>query len=289
MPINFIHTDIEKAKADAIVNVSDKLSSDEVKLKKGGLFAKDTILISNYLSTKNVSDALELAQKQRYTSIAVPVFDKKSIKATLKACRKFLENNEMYITLVLPPKYTLDIWDDVNTYFKNMFIKSSLKNTDLDIVRHRDFSSAFGNAHGFGRHTVDRHGLDRRYVGNPEIDKLFKKMDISFSERLFMFIDQRNMKDSEVYNAANISKQVFHKIRTSKNYRPKKTTVLALAIGLRLSLEETDELLHYAGYSFTRNDKTDIILSYFISKKIYDIDLINITLYEYDLQLLGSK
>lgn len=284
MPINFTHTDIEKAKADAIVNTSDKLSSDEIKLKKGGLFTHDTILISNDSDTKTVLDTLKLAKKQRYTSIAFPIFDSKSVKAVLKACRKFLENNEMSIILVLPPKYTLDIWDDVNTYFKGMFVKNPLKNADLDIVRRRDFSSAFENAHGFGRH-----GFDKHYAGNPEIDKLFKKMDVSFSERLFVFIDQRNMKDSEVYNAANISKQVFHKIRTSKNYRPKKTTVLALAIGLQLSLEETDELLRYAGYSFTRNDKTDIVLSYFISKEIYDIDLINMTLYEYDLQLLGSK
>lgn len=284
MPVNFTHTDIEKVKADAIVNASDKLASGVIKLKKGGLFAHDTILISNTSGTKTVSTTLEFAKKQRYTSIAFPAFDIESVKVVLKACRKFLENNGMDITLVLPKKYSLDIWNDVNTYFTNMFVQNPLKNTDLDIVRRRDFSSAFENAHGFGRQ-----GLDRHYAGNPEIDKLFKKMDISFSERLFMFIDERNMKDSEVYNAANISKQVFHKIRTSKNYRPKKTTVLALAIGLRLSLEETDELLRYAGYSFARNDKTDIILSYFISKEIYDIDLINITLYEYDLQLLGSK
>lgn len=114
-------------------------------------------------------------------------------------------------------------------------------------------------------------------------------MDISFSQRLFMFIDQRNVKDAEVYNAARVSKQVFHKIRSNEQYHPKKITVLALAIGLRLDLSETNELLYYAGYSMTQNEKIDIVVSYFIENKIYDIDVVNRALYDYDLPLLGSR
>lgn len=129
------------------------------------------------------------------------------------------------------------------------------------------------------------------YAVAPKIDiqNIFNKMDISFSERLFMFIDSKHLKDSQVYTAANISKQVFHKIRTNKNYRPKKSTVLALAIGLKLNLRETEELLNYAGYSLVRNDKVDLAVRYFIEKGEYNIMIINEVLFEFDLPLLGSK
>ena len=96
------------------------------------------------------------------------------------------------------------------------------------------------------------------------------------------------MTDSEVYKAANFSKQVFSKIRSDKNYHPKKSTALAFAVALKLTLAETDELLECAGYTLTRSDKTDIIVSYFIESGNYNIFEINTVLFDYNLPLLGS-
>ena len=122
-----------------------------------------------------------------------------------------------------------------------------------------------------------------------DIEKIIDQMDISFSERLFMFIDQRKMKDSDVYNAAHISKQIFHKIRSHKNYHPKKSTVYAIAIALKLDLSETSELLYYAGYSMVKTEKLDVIVQSFIENKDYDINKINFRLFELDQNLLGCK
>lgn len=95
------------------------------------------------------------------------------------------------------------------------------------------------------------------------------------------------MTDPEVYMRANVSKQVFSKIRRS-GYHPKKNTILALAVALKLSLEETNDLLSYAGYTLSRCDKGDLIVSYYIEHKIFDVDEINIMLLEFDQTLLGS-
>ena len=53
------------------------------------------------------------------------------------------------------------------------------------------------------------------------------------------------------------------------NYKPPKTTAVAFAIALELSLEKTKELLSKARYSFTYSNKFDIIIEYFIKNGRY--------------------
>lgn len=117
--------------------------------------------------------------------------------------------------------------------------------------------------------------------------RLLKNLDASFSTTLLRMIDQRGLKDSDVYKRANMSRQHFSKIRSNKAYKPKKQTVLALAIALELSLDETKLLLERAGYALTHADERDVIVEYFISRKDYDIYEINLALYAFDQPLLG--
>ena len=120
------------------------------------------------------------------------------------------------------------------------------------------------------------------------LDELMEELDEPFSDTLLKLIDQKGKTDVEVYKKANIDRKLFSKIRTGKGYTPRKSTILALAIALELTLSETDSLLNRAGYALSHASKFDVIVEYFIVSGQYNILEINEVLFAYDQPLLGS-
>ena len=118
------------------------------------------------------------------------------------------------------------------------------------------------------------------------LEDLIREVGETFQEVLFRRIDESGMTDADVYNRANMDRKLFSKIRSNPAYHPRKNTVLALAIALRLNMEETKDLLSRAGYAFSPGSKSDVIIRYFIERGVYDINLINIVLDEHGQAIL---
>ena len=133
---------------------------------------------------------------------------------------------------------------------------------------------------------------NRKAVFDPTRNRI--ETEESFSEAIVKIIRKKHMTDPECYNRANLSRAVFNKIKQAalnpdeRGYKPSKTTALALALALRLSLDETNDLLKKAGLALSHSDKGDIIVEYCLLNNIYDIFEVNDLLFRFDQPLLGS-
>lgn len=121
-----------------------------------------------------------------------------------------------------------------------------------------------------------------------ELDDLLSNLDASFSETLLALIDERGITDAEVYHRANLSRQLFSKIRSNRAYRPTKQTAVALAVALELDPRQTQDLLGRAGLALSRSSKFDVIVRFFLERGVHDVFRINEALFAYDQPLLGS-
>lgn len=100
-----------------------------------------------------------------------------------------------------------------------------------------------------------------------DIDRLLKNMnDDSFQDVLEVYIKRSNRTPVEIYNDSNIDKKLFSKLK-KEGYRPSKNTALALAVGLQLNLDETEDLLSRAGHALSPISKTDVIFRYCLRQK----------------------
>ena len=61
-----------------------------------------------------------------------------------------------------------------------------------------------------------------------------------------------------------------------------------MALGLQLDLTQTQKLLGKAGYALTRSSKTDLVVQYYIERKIYNVAFINAALEDCGLPLLKT-
>lgn len=120
------------------------------------------------------------------------------------------------------------------------------------------------------------------------LEELLAHRKEGFTGALMRLIGRSGMSPVECYKKANITKQLFSKISSDPHYHPTRPTVFAFAIALKLTLEETEQLLNKAGLAFDLTDDTDKIVCFFIFHKKYDLNEINEVLDQHDQKCLGN-
>ncbi len=123
---------------------------------------------------------------------------------------------------------------------------------------------------------------------DPDLENMLRRLDEGFSATLLKLIDEKGLTDVQCYKRANIDRKLFSKIRSDPRYKPSKTTAVAFALALELTLPEAQALLSRAGYTLSHSYLADIIVEYCIRQKQYDVLAVNELLFSYDQPLLGS-
>ena len=123
-----------------------------------------------------------------------------------------------------------------------------------------------------------RYSLDVDTSGYHDWDR--KNTVKTFQEQLMTYIDEKGLSNNEFYKAAYIDRKLFSAIKNNTYYKPKKQTAVACCFGLKLGIDESEELLKLAGYSFSLAIKWDKIVYYCLKNEIYDINDVNDLLYE---------
>ena len=113
------------------------------------------------------------------------------------------------------------------------------------------------------------------------IDRMLENKEESFSETLLHLIDEKGLKDSDVYKSANIDRRLFSKIRIDDNYVPSRKTAISFCLALQLEMDEAEKLLATAGYTLSASSRFDIIIMYLIENGEYNIHFANIVLDDY--------
>ena len=121
------------------------------------------------------------------------------------------------------------------------------------------------------------------------LEEFMDREEESFRDMLFRLIDERGLSDPEVYTRANLTRQVFSKIRKNPDYHPKKVTAFALSIALELDMQTMLDLLSRAGLTFSPGSRTDLIIEYFVTNGNYDTGQIDAALFHYGQPTLFSE
>ncbi|MCR4634336.1 MAG: macro domain-containing protein [Erysipelotrichaceae bacterium] len=249
-------------------------------------------------------ECLKIAAEKELSSIAFPLiasgtfgFPKgQALKTANDTICDFLLDNEMDVFLLVYDKESFDtagrLYSDIKDYLDRNLPQAPLQVSSSyhkEKPKKRKASSYIKPS----AKKMEKMEEEMEYSFNAASfsdaslpDQVFEP-DESFSQCLIRMIDEKQMLDPEVYKRANIDRKHFNHIKNEIHYRPKKETAVALAIGMRLNMEETAALLERAGFVLSRSSKFDLIIRYCIEHKIYNIFQINEILFSHDQRTLG--
>lgn len=180
------------------------------------------------------TESLKLAEQFPCTSIAFPLISSSSCRfprvlaltIAPSAIYDYLMKHDMMVYLVVLDETSFSlsgkIFPDVKAYIDEQYAAETAE---------KEYS-----------------GISRRI--RREEDTLsfhLQKTESSFRDYLLQLIRERNMKNSDVYHAANITRQHFSKILSGSSYHPSKNTICALAIALKLDIHTADRLMEKGG------------------------------------------
>ena len=250
---------------------------------QGGNSGEEGLLKGCYRSS------LDIAKEYGLESIAFPLISSGSfgypkdlaLRTAISSIGEFLLSNDMTVYLVVYDKDSFmlsgKLFSSITQYIDEKYVEEkppSVRRRRGDLLAESMMSP------------MESQAIPRK--SKRSLDEVIGQMDETFSRSLLRLIDEKGLKDTDVYKKANVDRKLFSKIRNDVFYKPSKATAIAFAIALELNLDETRDLLMKAGFALSNSSKSDLIIQYFLERGIHNIFEINEALYGFGQAALGE-
>lgn len=121
-----------------------------------------------------------------------------------------------------------------------------------------------------------------------DIEKyVIDNIEKGFNESILSYILDHNLDSVSIYNKANLHRRIFSRLYNT-DYTPSKNTAICLCIALNFDYDKTQYMLKKLGYTLSKSNKFDLIITFYIKNNIFDIYEINDYLDSKGYQILGS-
>jgi O-acetyl-ADP-ribose deacetylase (regulator of RNase III) len=218
-----------------------------------GKHGEETLLRAAY------TNALKRVVENKCESVAFPLISSgiygypkaDALRVATAAIGDFLAEHDIAVTLVVFDKaaftVSADLLGEVESYIDEHYIEErAVQRRSLLDVEHKALQAE--------PITYDAAMMAPSVAGAPRsLNDLVGNLDEPFTATLFRLIDATGKTDAEIYKRANLDRRLFSKIRSNLHYAPSKPTVLALAVALRLNLDQTEDLLERAGFALSHS------------------------------------
>lgn len=233
--------------------------------------------------------SLHLAHENGCKSIAFPLIStgnfaypkEEAMRVALDEINAFLFKNEMKIYLVVfdekSTELAMQLHADLEMYIDDNYVCAQSEK-EYGTSCYETVMLACDKAQA-----LPRESYDFLEENESALNERMQHLSDTFQEYLFYLIERKGLTNAQVYKNAIITKQLFSKIKLNPQYHPDKSTAMRLCVGAKFSLDETVDLLARAGYALSPCDKRDIIFSFFIENKVFDMIEIDIALEEHNL------
>lgn len=230
--------------------------------------------------------AFDLADKNKYSSIACPILAsgnnglkiKEAVKIAIEESLYFLFNHDFFdVCLVVLDKETFDICRKV------LPVKSYIKDKEIKALKAAEKAEGVDQ---FREKQSSRPHVELKIENSNFIKTLAHFMKRfrhpSYPKREFSLNNTDDLKD--ILHLGNISDRVFYSIYPdsvedkkrvlNKEYHPLKNIAVRFAFALRLTVEEATELLNSAGHTLNIKDDFCRGVIDLLDRKIYDMSIV---------------
>lgn len=103
--------------------------------------------------------------------------------------------------------------------------------------------------------------------------------------QIIRVIEKNGQNVQDLYKEIGVSEEIWKKVLKGK-YLPEKSLIYKMAIALRASLDDVNDLLEVCEMSFDFSDARDVVMRFILDYRIYNPEMVKAILTEYKIESL---